>query len=61
MANKRRITIELTEKDQEHIKAIQRETGDTTIIAAIRVALRVLARDINHSLHYSGEREQQVS
>ena len=51
MPEKRRITIELTPKDQEHIETIQRETGDTTTIAAIRVALRVLSRDIDSSIY----------
>jgi hypothetical protein len=42
--NKRRITIELTERDQENLKIIQGSTGDFTVIAAIRYALREAAR-----------------
>ena len=43
-------TIELTDKDREHIKTIQKETGEPTIIGVIRIALRDMAREISFSM-----------
>ncbi len=39
-------TIELTEQDREHIRVIQASTGDTTLIAVIRLALRKTAQGV---------------
>jgi len=43
-------TIELTERDREHIKTIQRETGETTLIGVIRMSLRKLAKEMAFSM-----------
>ena len=40
---KRRLNIELTARDQEHMMAVQRRTGETTAVGAIRAALREAA------------------
>ena len=49
MGNKRRVTIELTEKDQEHIKIIRGAVGHPALIAIIRHALWATARSITAS------------
>lgn len=46
MSDKQRTTIVLTDKDHQNIAIIQRETGEPTIAGVIRMALRILARDI---------------
>ena len=43
---KRRLNIILRVKDQEHVVIIQRDTGETTVVGAIRAALRKMAREI---------------
>jgi len=44
--DERRLNIILRIKDQEHIAVIQRDTGETTAVGAIRAALRRMAREI---------------
>ena len=41
--SKRRVTIELTDRDQANLRVIQEETGDTSIVGPIRLSLRELA------------------
>lgn len=50
MSERRRITIELTPQDEARVKLIQEDTGDPTIVGAIRWALRYLANDLNQTI-----------
>ena len=45
MEKDRRLNIVLRPKDQGHIAAIQRDTGETTAVGAIRAALLKMARE----------------